>query len=341
MRFGPVPLALAKGAVLAHSVGLPGGGRLRKGRVLDAADVAALAAMGLASVTVARLDTGDEPEDAAALALAQALVPDPEAAGLELRPVGTGRVNVVAAAAGIAAVDAAAIHAANAVDPMITVATVPPMQRMDPGGMVATVKIIAYAVPGPSVARACAAARGGLALRRPVIGRAALVQTLVEGGAPEDGSKGHRAIATRLDRLGVALAPRVMVPHRVGDVAQALRTAAGQGAELLMILTGSATSDLRDTAPEAVRAAGGEVVHFGMPVDPGNLLFLGRLGALPVIGLPGCARSPALNGADWVIERTLCGVALTAADIMAMGVGGLLKEIPSRPQPRERHRQSE
>ena len=105
--------------------------------------------------------------------------------------------------------------------------------------------------------------------------------------------------------------------------------------DLALILTGSATSDLHDTAPQAVRAAGGLVERFGMPVDPGNLLFLGRLQGRPVIGLPGCARSPALNGADWVLERLACGLAVTGEDIAAMGVGGLLKEIPSRPQPRE------
>jgi molybdenum cofactor cytidylyltransferase len=72
-----------------------------------------------------------------------------------------------------------------------------------------------------------------------------------------------------------------------------------------------------------------------MPVDPGNLLFLGALGHCPVVGLPGCARSPALNGADFVLERLICGVPVTGRDIMAMGVGGLLKEIPTRPQPRQ------
>jgi molybdenum cofactor cytidylyltransferase len=105
--------------------------------------------------------------------------------------------------------------------------------------------------------------------------------------------------------------------------------------EIALILTGSATSDLYDTAPQAVRAAGGTVARFGMPVDPGNLLFLGEQAGRPVVGLPGCARSPALNGADWVLERLACGVAVTGDDIAAMGVGGLLKEIPSRPQLRE------
>ena len=37
MEFGPVPLAQAEGAILAHSVPLPAG-RLRKGLVLGAED---------------------------------------------------------------------------------------------------------------------------------------------------------------------------------------------------------------------------------------------------------------------------------------------------------------
>ena len=103
---------------------------------------------------------------------------------------------------------------------------------------------------------------------------------------------------------------------------------------MVLILTSSATSDIHDTAPAALRLAGGQVSRFGMPVDPGNLLFLGSLKDKPVIGLPGCARSPALNGADWVLSRVACGVACDGDSFAEMSVGGLLKEIPTRPQPR-------
>jgi molybdenum cofactor cytidylyltransferase len=71
-----------------------------------------------------------------------------------------------------------------------------------------------------------------------------------------------------------------------------------------------------------------------MPVDPGNLLLLGSLAGRPVLGLPGCARSPKLNGFDWVLQRLAAGLEVTRADIMRLGVGGLLTEIPSRPLPR-------
>ena len=341
MEFGEVPLDAGLGAILAHSEAVPGG-RLRKGARLGAGEIAALRAAGLARVTVARPGPDDVGEDDAALALAQALVPE-GSVGLRLRAAGAGRVNVMATGPGIVRVNAGRVDRINAVDAMLTLATVAPWQRMAPGGMVATVKVIAYAVAAGSLAAACAAGGGGgqgesrrsgapvLALLPPVRRRVALIQTQTARG--EDGGKGQRVTAMRVERLGGTLGPVTNVPHRVDALSDALRDVGD--ADLILILTASATSDWHDTAPQALREAGGTVEQFGMPVDPGNLLFLGRIGRVPVIGLPGCARSPALNGADWVLERVMCGQRVTARTIAAMGVGGLLKEIASRPRPRE------
>ena len=328
MKFGPVATDTAEGAVLAHSV-TAGGKRLRKGLVLSAAHVAALLGDGVPEVTVARLDPGDIGENTAAGQLAAALVPDPGAAGLRLTTPFTGRVNLIADHPGITCLDVAALERFNRVHPMITIATVPPFQQMQPGGMVATIKIISYAVPGADVARAAASAPTALRLARPVLRNAGLVITDIAGGPSND--KGIRAISGRLAGLGMDLVETRTVEHRVGALAEAVQQVAG---DMVLILTGSATSDPDDVAPSALRLAGGQVQRFGMPVDPGNLLFLGQLGTRPVIGLPGCARSPALNGADWVLSRVACGIAVSSDDIAGMGVGGLLKEIPTRPQPR-------
>jgi molybdenum cofactor cytidylyltransferase len=331
MKFGPVPVAQALGAILAHSH--PSGeGRLRKGRVLEAADLAALAAEGCDSVVVARLGPGDLDENAAAARLAAALVPDPAAQGLSRSDAFTGRVNLNATGPGIVDLDAAAIHDLNRIDPAITLATLPRFCRVEAGTLVGTVKIISYGVAGAAVERACARARAALTVRPVVLRHAGLILTAVPGQDPKLNAKGRRVIEARLAALGIALQAVREVAHDEAALAGALRDLPG---EIALILTGSATSDLYDTAPQAVRAAGGTVARFGMPVDPGNLLFLGEQAGRPVLGLPGCARSPALNGADWVLERLACGVAVTGDDIAAMGVGGLLKEIPSRPQLRE------
>lgn len=325
MRFGAVPLSDALGGILAHREALSDGA-LPKGHVLSASDLDRLAQAGLTDVTVARLDPQDVDEDTAAATLARALVG--KAPGLRLSVAATGRVNVIAEVPGLAALDVAALHAVNRVDPMMTVATVPALHRMDAGGLVATIKIIAYAVSQAHLDAACAAGQTAIALHCPVIDRVALIETRI---GRDLGDKGMRSLRMRLDRLDVAFAGRTMVDHDTQAIERALKSV---DAPLICILTGSATSDLHDTAPDGLRRAGGTVNHFGMPVDPGNLLFLGHLGDRPVIGLPGCARSPALNGADWVLERLICGVPVTPADIAAMGVGGLLKEIPSRPRPR-------
>jgi molybdenum cofactor cytidylyltransferase len=331
MKFGAVPLSEAEGAILAHSV-QAGAKKLRKGMWLCADDVETLRAAGFEEVIVARLDAGDLHEDSAADAIASAVVPDPEAASLDVTRAFTGRVNITAACPGVVELDVMALEALNAINPMITLATVPPWQQMGTGNMVGTVKIISYAVPETEVLEACDLAREALRLRPVVYETATLVISEIDGGA---GRKGEEAIRGRVEALGMSLDEVLIVPHRTAEIAAAIKVAKG---DMVLVLTGSATSDPFDVAPEALRRAGGTVERFGMPVDPGNLLFLGEVGGKPVIGLPGCARSPALNGADWVLSRVACGLKVSAQDIASMAVGGLLKEIPTRPMPRERRR---
>ena len=334
MRFGPVPLGQAQGAILAHSVHA-GPVRLRKGQVLDADALAQLATAGIAEITVARPDPDDVLENPAAARLAAALVPDEAMAGLSRAAPFTGRANLHATAAGLALIDRAAVDAVNAIDPAITLATLPPFARVAPGLLVATAKIIPYAVPEAALDAACARAAGAVRLAPFRLRTAGLVLTRTRGQPARLNEKGTAAVEARLAGLGMRLAAVEEVAHDTRPLADSLSRLTG---DCLLILTGSATADIADTGPAAVVAAGGRIARFGLPVDPGNLLFLGELGARPVIGLPGSARSPVPHGADWVLERVACGLPVSSADMAAMGVGGLLKEIPARPQPRERRR---
>ena len=332
MFFGAVPTHEAVGAVLAHSIQF-GRTKLRKGRCLSAEDIAAISEAGIAELTVARLDEGDMDEDAAASAVAAALVSGGEAGGFSVSAPFTGRVNLFAEAPGVVRIDAAAVAALNAVDPAITLATLPDFARVQARQMVATVKIIPYGIEAVKVARA-ANVLGASSLRLHRFGamRGSLILTRTPGFKETLLAKGAEAVLARLGALGVELAETpVTVAHESAAVAGALGRVQG---DLVLVLGASATSDAADTCPAGLVAAGGRLVRFGMPVDPGNLLFLGDLGGRHVVGLPGCARSPALNGADWVLERLVAGLPVDDGAIAAMGVGGLLKEIPQRPQPR-------
>ncbi len=334
MRFGPVPLAEAKGAILAQSHRLSDR-MIRKGSVLDEAALAALRAAGHTDVVAARLEPGDVPEDIAADRLAAPLV----APLLGRTRAATGRVNLAAEAAGVLRVDAAKIDRLNGVDESLTVGTLPDGAVVAARDLVATVKIIPFAVPGTMVSVAEAvAAHGGPALRlhpfRPL--KVGLVATQLPGLKESVTEKTIAVTEARVVALTGTLLPALRTPHETAPIAAALEALIAQGADLLLIVGASAVVDRRDVGPEGIVRAGGEILHFGMPVDPGNLICVGRIGTRPALVLPGCARSPKQNGIDLVLPRLFAGLPVGSAEIMRMGVGGLLKETDLRPLPREK-----
>jgi len=328
VKFGRFSLADATGIVLAH--GLRVGGRtFRKGRVLSAADLALLEREGIDSVTGARVDATDVAEDTAALAAARALA----GPGARVGAPFTGRCNVFASADGLFLARAPDVDRFNAADEALTVATLPAPRAVREGEMLATVKVIPFAVPADLLDRALAGLDPqGPALRVAAFepGAAAIIQTRLPPTKESVLEKTSRVLRARVEALHGRVVDEARCDHDAGAVALAVGRALDAGARLVMIVGASAIVDRGDVIPSGILAAGGEVLHFGMPVDPGNLLLLARCRGRPVLGLPGCARSPALNGLDQVLERLAAGLEVTPRDVMAMGVGGLLKGATAR-----------
>ncbi len=330
MIFGPTALSDAEGAILAHTRRVPGR-VIKKGSVLDAEAVSALRAAGLDPVIAARLEPGDVAEDAAARRIAAALV----GPGLKPTRAATGRVNLVATSAGLLRADPHRIDAVNAVDEAVTVATLPDATPVAPGEMVATIKIIPFAVAGETLDRAEASCAGGaMSVHAWQQRRVGLVLSTLPGLKPSVIEGTIAAMATRVSAVGAILLPPLQCPHRTESIAAALRSLIEDGADLLLVAGASAVVDRRDVGPAGIVAAGGEILHFGMPVDPGNLICLGRIGDIPSLVLPGCARSPKPNGIDLVMYRLAAGFPVSGRTIAAMGVGGLLKDVAARPLPR-------
>lgn len=331
MEFGPIPIAEAAGAILAHGIKLDGVA-LKKGRVLSAADLEALRAAGQTSVIAARLEPGDVPEDPAAAQIAAAIAGE----GLTRSAAFTGRCNLFAAARGLVVVDSERLDRLNLIDEAITVATVAPFALVEARQMVGTVKIIPFAVSARTMAAAREVASAGPLIRVANFRakRVGLIQTRLPGLKESVIQKTVDTTRARVAALGSTLAADTIVAHDQSAIAAAIEAQRAAGCDPILVMGASAIVDRRDAIPAAIVAGGGEVLHFGMPVDPGNLLLLGRVGSTPVLGLPGCARSPKLNGFDWVLQRLLCDVPVTRQDIMRMGSGGLLMEIATRPLPR-------
>jgi molybdenum cofactor cytidylyltransferase len=333
MRFGRIPVSRADGAILAHAVAA-GGTVFKKGRIIGKDDIRHIEAAGICDLVVAMIEHGDVMEDEAATRIARRL------AGPEVRVAEafTGRVNVFARSAGVLTFDREALIALNAIDEGLTVATLAPFARASAGQMVATIKIIPFALPEEIVAEG-ERLIGERALRVGVHAFTPRAIGLILTRLPQTKAsvlrKREQIMRQRVLSLGSTLEEVTTVEHDHDAVTNAIAGMALKGCDPILVFGASAISDLSDVVPLSLLEAGGEIVHLGMPVDPGNLLMLGTgpKGGT-VIGVPSCASSPKVNGFDWVLERVCAGLGVGHAEIAAMAPGGLLMEIETRPQPR-------
>jgi molybdenum cofactor cytidylyltransferase len=331
VKFGQVPVEQAIGALAAHSV-RAGDMVVKKGTPVTADIAARLTQAGVEAMIAAWFEPGDIAEDEAASRLAQALA----GANVIVEAPFTGRSNLYAETAGILVIDVDAINGLNAVDEAMTAATLPAYKPVVAGEMVGTVKIIPYAISEVLLQQGIErAGKSALRIAPYARRRVGVVSTTLPGLKPSVIDKTLAVLGRRLEPAGARITQDRRVPHEAAALAQELISQAGSDTDLIVIFGASAIADRRDVIPSAIEMAGGRVEHFGMPVDPGNLLLIGSIAGKPVIGAPGCARSPKENGFDWILRRFLADVPVTRADIMSLGVGGLLMEIVSRPQPRE------
>ena len=332
MKFGPVPVAEAEGAILAHSARLTGR-ILKKGHILTASDLGLFTDDGITEITVARLEKDDVGENDAAAAITKALAGQHVTTGKAF----TGRCNLIADVQGLITFDRNRLDNINLADESVTIATMPTMDIASPAQLIATIKIIPFAIP-KSVLDAVLKIAGEEPLVEIApfeLKKIGLILTRLPGMKESILDKTLQTAVARVQEFGSEITMEIRCEHTEKDVVDAITETNSKSCDIILIFGASAVVDRADVLPAAVVAAGGSVDHFGMPVDPGNLLFIGGIDDTPLVGMPGCARSPKLNGFDWVLWRLLANIPISSHDIMLMGSGGLLKEISERGQLRQ------
>lgn len=333
MKFGPVPIEQAAGKVLAHNlVSADGHKLLSKGRLLTPDDLATLKAQNLAEVIVADLEPGDLSENEAARRVGEAVA----GAGVRVTTPGVGRANLTAEHYGPLYINVPLLERLNNIDAGITIATLRQHTLVHPGELVTLVKIIPFAIPAARVIDVEQKALAASVITVRPLQPASVA--LIVSGPPSAQDRLCAAfespVRNRLEKLNSTLDALAYVDHTPQAIAAAIKQHQHHD---LLILTGiSAIIDQHDVMPTALQLAGGSVTHFGVPVDPGSLLMLGYVGAVPVLGAPGCIKSPKTNVIDWLLPRLLAGERLTRADLVSLGHGGLLEDISDRPMPRSR-----
>lgn len=337
MKFEAVSIEQAEGHILGHNIADGSGRRvLRKGKRIATEQVSLLRTLGYETVYVARIEGGDLDENTAARRISDKIAGD----GIRLSQAITGRVNLFAELLGVVKVDADQLLRLNQLQG-VTLATLPQHAVAARGRNIATLKIIPYALPEEFVLQAEALAAKPLICLKPLLPKR--VGLILSGSPAVEArvtSSFESALVARVSQLNAAIELVDYVP--LENEADEMRLAAtiqkmiAEGVDLLILAGETAIMDRYDISPRAVERAGGEITCFGAPVDPGNLLMLAYSGPIPILGAPGCARSPKTNIIDLVLPRLLIGERLTQQDIVELAVGGLLEDVPERPLPRSR-----
>ena len=337
MKFEPVSLSEAKGKILGHNIADADGRRLlRKGKPLSDEDLAKLDLLGRSSVYVAIMQPDDVDENKAARRVAEAIC----GPGLHIVGVASGRANLLADDIGILRIDVDRLVRINECDG-VTLATLATHSPVYARQIVATVKIIPYAVPESIVSAAEMIAGESDSMVRVdalptrsvgmiLSGSTSIHARLVSDFAP---------LRDRIEKLGSSVARTDFValddePDEVA-LAEMLKQHIDSGSGMILLAGETAIMDSHDIVPRAVERAGGHVESVGAPVDPGNLLMLAYIGDVPIVGAPGCARSRKTNIVDWILPRLLVGDKLTRRDIVDLGHGGLLQDVRERGMPRD------
>jgi molybdopterin biosynthesis enzyme len=337
MKFGPVPLSEAKGKILGHNIAGASGQRLlRKGKPLTDEDLEKLRGLGRSSVYVAEIEPNDIEENKAARRVAEAIC----GPGLQITGVASGRANLLADKIGILRIDVVRLAQINECSGM-TLATLITHSPVHARQIVATVKIIPYAVAESTVSRVeTISSLSGPIVRVDALsphsvgmilsGSTSIHEKLVADFAP---------LRDRIEKLGSSITRTdfVALDDESDEAALAamLKQQLANGIRMILLAGETAIMDEHDILPRAVERAGGYIESVGAPVDPGNLLMLAYIGDVPVIGAPGCARSRKTNIVDWILPRLLVGDQLTRRDIVELGHGGLLQDVLERGMPRD------
>ena len=337
MKFEAVPVEQAQSHILGHNIADGSGRRvLRKGRRVTAKNVAQLIALGYETVYVARSEIGDVDENEAARRIGQRVAGEP----IRLSNATTGRVNMIAGSLGLLEVDPDQLRDINFLEG-VTLATLPCHALVSEGKTVARLKIIPYALPDRVVIQAETLAAKPLLSLKPLLPKRV---GLILSGSPAVETRVTNsfllALTARVSLLNstIELIEYVPLEDELGELqlTETIQRMIGRGLEMIILAGETAIMDRYDITPRAVERAGGEITSFGAPVDPGNLLMLAYCGPIPILGAPGCVRSPKTNIIDLVLPRLLVGERLTEADIVALALGGLLEDVPERPSPRSR-----
>jgi hypothetical protein len=322
-----IPVEEAIGLPLAHDITeiVPGqhkGPAFRRGHIVRREDIAKLLDVGKRHLYVMQLEKDELHEEDAARRLAKA------AAGANLRltePV-EGRVNLVTKVSGLLKIDTDLLYRFNSLGDLM-MATLLSNRYVRQGDVVAGTRTIPVVVKEELIQKAerlCVDHAIVEVMPMP----ARKIHLIVTGsevytGRIKDGFE--PVVKKKLVQMGSDLADKKLATDDPDQIAQLIKNAHQEGAELILV-SGGMSVDPDDKTPEGIRRSGARIESHGFPILPGSMFVMAYLDETPILGLSGCVLHDPFTAFDILLPRLLAGEKISRNDIMAMGHGGLQKK---------------
>ena len=292
---------------------------IAKGQVLDAAAAARLLALSWPEVHLLEIEPGDVHEEPAGSRLASAAC----GANVEVKGYTGGQWTLAGQRRGLVRVNAAALAAVNGLAGM-SVFTLYDLQPVEAGEAVGKAKVTPLAIPEQLVkeAEARAWSAGGLVAVKPFVPRV-LGALSRESLAPPQRQRFEASLTEKVDWFGSRLLP---VRYAAGDAqatAVEMEGLLAAGADIL-IAAGAGSLDPLDPVFAGLERLGGRMIRHGAPAHPGSLLWIAEVRGHAVLGMPACGMFSQATTFDLILPRILAGEPAGAAEVAALGHGGLL-----------------
>ena len=319
------------GSVIAQTYNLPGK-TISKGTFMTSEIVDYFKEGDVQNILCAVPDNDDIHEDEAANIISNAI----DKSHLYTESASTGRVNFKSRSLCLVRYERELIKKVSLVDESIAFSIVEHNQLLAKNDLIATLKIIPFFTQKKYVDQVISILAKSELFKTHSLNKkeVSLIQTSFEWQKKSMFKATSNVTRNRLEALDCSLNEEKLIRHDYNVLRSEIRSSIENGIDILLISGASAIIDRSDYIPKAILSEGGEIIQYGLAVDPGNLLLIGKVGNTTVIGMPGCARSPKLNGFDWVLQLLMADIPINREELADMGAGGLLMEIASRPLPR-------
>lgn len=293
----------------------------KRGHIVREADIERLKDIGKDHIYVGELDSGYVHEEDAALALAKEVVGE----NISFTEPSEGKTNLEAEEDGVFSINIPALNRINSVGDY-TLACKRNFTPVKKGDRLVGLRIVPLFTEEEIVEEAVEIARDSKPVFQVYPYQKKKIGIIITGSEVYYGrikDLFEPVLRKKFSQFPAEIIAVNKAPDDLEYIEKILESYLEEGVDIV-IFTGGMSVDPDDLTPSAIRNSGAQMIIQGLPVQPGNMLTIGKLENTYLIGVPGASIHSEITSFDLVLPRLFTDMEIKREDLLAMGEGGLL-----------------